>query len=65
MSWDTILWIAAAALLFFLMVRGCGGMMARRGCGMGRRMGECQGRGETEFRPPSKRDTELKSGSGR
>lgn len=34
-NWQTLLWIAGFALLFWFMMRGCGGMMRGGGCGMG------------------------------
>ena len=33
MDWQNVLWIAGFAVLFWFMMRGCGGM--RGGCGMG------------------------------
>ena len=35
MEWQSLLWIGGIALLFWFMMRGCGGMGG--GCGMGSR----------------------------
>ena len=35
MEWQTLAWVAAIAVLFFVMMRGCGGMAG--GCGTGSR----------------------------
>jgi hypothetical protein len=35
MDWQTLLWIGGLVALFFVMMRGCGGMAG--GCGMGSR----------------------------
>jgi hypothetical protein len=36
MDWSTIISVAAIVVFLWLMMRGCGGMMAGGGCGMGR-----------------------------
>ena len=36
MEWQTLLWIGGLMVLFFVMMRGCGGM-AGGGCGAGSR----------------------------
>ena len=38
MDWQTLLWIGGLVALFFVMMRGCGGMAG--GCGMGSRRGD-------------------------
>lgn len=35
MDWQALLWIGGLIVLFFVMMRGCGGMSG--GCGMGSR----------------------------
>ena len=35
MDWQTLLWLGGLVALFFIMMRGCGGMAG--GCGMGSR----------------------------
>ena len=35
MDWQTLLWLGGLVALFFIMMRGCGGMSG--GCGMGSR----------------------------
>lgn len=35
MDWQALLWIGGLIVLFFVMMRGCGGMAG--GCGMGSR----------------------------
>lgn len=35
MEWQSLLWIGGLVLLFWVMMRGCGGMAG--GCGMGSR----------------------------
>lgn len=35
MDWQSLLWIGGLVVLFFVMMRGCGGMAG--GCGMGSR----------------------------
>ena len=37
MDWSTLLSTIAIIVFIVLMMRGCGGMMAGGGCGMGRR----------------------------
>lgn len=44
MEWQSLLWIGGLVLLFWVMMRGCGGMGG--GCGMGSR------RDTTSARPP-------------
>ena len=43
MDWGTVLTVGVVILFVVLMMRGCGGMMAGGGCGMGRdsRNGSC------------------------
>lgn len=36
MDWSTLISLAAVLVFLWLMMRGCGGMMAGGGCGMGR-----------------------------
>ena len=36
MDWTTLLSVAAMFIFLWVMMRGCGGMMAGGGCGMGR-----------------------------
>ena len=36
MDWSTLISVAAILIFLWLMMRGCGGMMAGGGCGMGR-----------------------------
>ena len=35
MDWQTLLWVGGLVALFFMIMRGCGGMSG--GCGMGSR----------------------------
>lgn len=37
MDWQSLAWIGFVVVLFVVMMRGCGGMMAGGGCGMGSR----------------------------
>lgn len=37
MDWQSLLWIGGLLVLFFVVMRGCGGMAG--GCGMGSRRG--------------------------
>ena len=57
-DWQTLLWIAGIALLFWFMMRGCGGMMRGGGCGMGgsRDRGEKSGNEEPKQESPEKGD---------
>ena len=48
MDWQNALWIAGFALLFWMMMRGCGGMggrMSGGGCGMGGKQPDADARG--------------------
>ena len=36
MDWSTLISVIAIVVFLWLMLRGCGGMMAGGGCGMGR-----------------------------
>ena len=36
MDWSTLISVVAIVAFLWLMMRGCGGMMAGGGCGMGR-----------------------------
>lgn len=54
MDWQNALWIAGLVLLFWLMMRGCGGMGGA--CGMGRRHRDADARGSEPPRVDDTRD---------
>lgn len=59
MDWTTILWIVGVIVFLVIMMRGCGGMMAGRECGMGSHR-QTRPRGQPEERddhgaPPARR----------
>ncbi len=51
MDWQALLWIGGLVALFFVMMRGCGGMAG--GCGMGSRGHEPEANSRQE-RPGSR-----------
>ena len=46
-NWETLLWIGGFVLLFWFMMRACGGMMGG-GCGMGGRRDVGENAGESK-----------------
>jgi hypothetical protein len=52
MDWQSLLWIGGLVVLFFVMMRGCGGMAG--GCGMGSRRRESNE--EAEGKQPARGD---------
>lgn len=60
MEWQNWVWIAGLAGLFWVMLRGCGGMARGGGCGMGGRRRDTDAHGSQA--PPSE---ETKPGGHR
>lgn len=58
MDWQSFVWIGFVVVLFLVMMRGCGGMMAG-GCGMGSR------RREQRDEPDAKTRQERGSNAGK
>ena len=56
-NWETLLWIGGFVLLFWFMMRACGGMMGG-GCGMGGRQKDREmGRGDGAHRDRTEKKT--------
>ena len=62
LDWQTLLWIGGFALLFWFMMRGCGGMMRGGGCGMrgSRDRGEKSQKGEPNQDSPQTGDEQQR-----
>ena len=57
-NWETVLWIGGFVLLFWFMMRGCGGIMRGGGCGMGGRPKDGD-ESQSEKPPPHRRESSL------